>query len=81
MEQEFNIDFSSKQERWDKLSAFNRLRNIITHQNGQISLEPTKKFEQYGDVIKLATIQNIKIDSQGFVHILNNEVIFDFLKY
>jgi hypothetical protein len=80
LEQEFNIDFSSKQEPWDKLSAYNRLRNIITHQDGQISLEQTKTFEQNGDVIKLSKIQNIKIDSDGFVHILNNEVIFDFLR-
>ncbi len=80
LEEEFNIDFSSFQKSWDKLSAFNRLRNILTHQGGKISIEPNKKFEQYGDVIKLSAIQNIKIDSEGVVYILSKEVVFDFLK-
>ena len=80
LEQQFDIDFTKKQEAWGKLSAFNRLRNIITHQDRQISFEPSKKFEQYGDVIKLASIKNIRIDPEGFIHILDKQVIFDFLK-
>ena len=80
LEQEFNLNFSYTQEQWDKLSAFNRLRNIITHQEGQISFEPTKKFEQFGDVLKLALLSDVIIDSNGFIQINGKNIIFEFLK-
>lgn len=80
LEQEFTLDFSSKQNEWNKLLAYNRLRNILTHQNGQISFEPQKQFEQYGDVIQLSSIENITIDNNGIIKISNNQIVFDFLK-
>jgi hypothetical protein len=80
LEQEFHLDFSVTKADWDKLKAYNRLRNIITHQNRQITFDPNIKFEQQSDVKRLSVIKEIDIGKDGFIQINDKAVIFEFLK-
>ena len=80
LEKVFDVDFSSQEEEWVKIFAFNRLRNILAHQNGIITLTANQKLQQNQDFTTLSKINNIEISDAGQVKIKDEKPINQFIE-
>lgn len=80
LEKVFDIDFSQQKNEWEEIFAFNRLRNIIAHQNGVLTIKQDQKVQQTPDFKTLSKINNIVISDFGQVKISSEKTVKQFIK-
>ena len=80
LEKVFDLDFSNQMKEWEEIFAFNRLRNIIVHQNGVITTNANQKLEQHQDFKTLSKIKCIVITDLGQVKINDEKPVNLFIK-
>jgi hypothetical protein len=80
LEKVFDLDFSNYKKEWNKIFAFNRLRIILVHQNGEISLIGIKNIQNNLDFKTLSQIKNLTITDLGEVRIKDEAAVKEFIK-
>jgi len=80
LEKVFDLDFSNQKKEWEEISAYNRLRNIIVHQNGYITLSVNLKLQQNQDFKTLSKIKQLIITDSGQVKINDKNTVNQFIK-
>jgi len=79
LETVFDLDFSTRKNEWKQIFAFNRLRNILVHQNGSITLVPNQNLRQNQDFKILSEI-NIQVTDTGQVKIKDEKAVKEFIE-
>jgi len=80
LEKVLELNFNLQTKEWEEIFLFNRLRNILVHQNGMISVAENQKIEKADDFVKLSKIANVRIDTSGKLTLVDEKPVKNFIK-